>query len=68
MHISTHGYQYATNRELKLLLAALPNRLQPIAEHGETTEPNGTTQQKFSKEGFVDAIVEWIVADDQVCL
>lgn len=37
-------------------------------EHGETTEPNYTTRQKFSKEGFVDAIVEWMVADDQVCL
>ena len=24
------------------------------------------TRQKFSKEGFVDAIVEWIVSDDQV--
>ena len=34
--------------------------------HSETVEPTGTTWQKFSKEGFVDAVVEWIVADDQV--
>ena len=24
--------------------------------------------RNFSREAFVDAIVEWIVADDQVCL
>ena len=30
-------------------------------EHGSEA-----TQQKFSKEGFVDAVVEWIVSDDQV--
>ena len=38
------------------------------AEHSKNVEPNGTTWQKFSKEGFVDVIVEWIVADDQVRL
>ena len=29
-------------------------------------QDNSTTRQKYSKEAFVDAIVEWIVTDDQV--
>ena len=29
-------------------------------------QDNSTTHQKYSKEAFVDAIVEWIVTDDQV--
>ena len=34
---------------------------------GESVEHGSeATQQKFSKEGFVDAVVEWIVSDDQV--
>ena len=37
-------------------------------ECGEIPETDNTTHQKFSKEAFVDAIVEWMVADDQVCL
>ena len=36
------------------------------AECGETPDTDDTACQKFSKKAFVDAIVEWIVADDQV--
>ena len=38
------------------------------AECGEIPDTNDTAHQKFSNEAFVDAIVEWIVADDQVDL
>ena len=38
------------------------------AECGEIPDTDDTARQKFSNEAFVDAIVEWIVADDQVDL
>ena len=35
--------------------------------HGESVEHGSeATRQKFLKEGFIDAVVEWIVSDDQV--
>ena len=37
-------------------------------ECGQIPETDNTTHQKFSKEAFIDAIVEWMVADDQVRL
>ena len=38
------------------------------AECGEMPDTDDTARPKFSNEAFVDAIVEWIVADDQVDL
>ena len=37
-------------------------------ECGQIPETDNTTCQKFSKEAFINVIVEWMVADDQVCL
>ena len=37
-------------------------------ECGQIPETDNTTCQKFPKEAFIDAIVEWMVADDQVHL
>ena len=37
-------------------------------ECGQIPQTDNTTCQKFSKKAFIDAIVEWMVADDQVCL
>ena len=37
-------------------------------ECGQIQETDNTTCQKFSKEAFIDVIVEWMVADDQVHL
>ena len=35
----------------------------------EDLEPkSGATQQKYSREAFVDAVAEWVVADEQVQL
>ena len=33
----------------------------------QPVQADGTPRIPFSKEGFLDALVEWIVSDDQVC-
>lgn len=35
----------------------------------ESTEPGAPPAQvNYSREAFVDAILEWIIAEDQVCI
>ena len=34
----------------------------------DSESKSGATQQKYSREAFVDAVVEWVVVDDQVQL
>lgn len=57
--------------DLKISITA-KSALQPVADYRErqgfigTTIPEADTRQPFSHEAFIDAIVRFIVADDQV--
>ena len=67
-HIET-CVSISDKQKIKIMAVSVARQVTAYhTEHDETVEPNGTTWQKFSKEGFVDVIVGWIVADDWVCL
>ena len=54
---------------IKITASSVAKRVAAYREEcGQIQETDNTTRQKFSKEAFIDAIVEWMVADDQVRL
>ena len=54
---------------IKITASSVAKRVAAYCEEcGQIPETDNTTHQKFSKEAFIDAIVEWMVADDQVRL
>ena len=55
--------------KIKIDAATVANDIAAFREEAglNNSEPTaGPSRRQFSKEGFIDAILEWIVADDQV--
>ena len=70
MSTLTHGYQFATQRASKSQLLLWRDRLMPHTADGQSPTKDldsGATHQKYSKEAFANATLEWIIADDQMC-